>query len=234
MRHDLSQTDALRLLGLQAGATRAEVDKAYRHRILAAHPDLASDEDDRRRRADDAVRVNLARDLLVAQGTGPARAEPAPEPSTPRPSRPHPRPTPPTAHSTKPRERATARRSAVPQTLRDRTSRATWAAALAAVFVLAGALLRVFHVWDDALAPTAWGDESASMSLAEIAIRAGLGLAGVWLVGLAWPRGATITLMAAVVVYSAFSEVSIRLNFVEEALLFGLLVIWPLYRLVTR
>ncbi|PCC44765.1 hypothetical protein CIK65_00960 [Brevibacterium aurantiacum] len=57
------------------------------------------------------------------------------------------------------------------------------------------------------------------------------GVAMVWLLGFPRLRGARVVLMLAAVTYTSFSEINIRLNWAEESLLFGLIVVWPLWRI---
>lgn len=234
MSHDLSTAEALTVLHLQTVATRSEVDAAYRKRILESHPDLAVDDEDRQRRAGEAIRVNVARDLLVTHGTGHARPEPRAHAQPPTKRQERSAPPSPRRRRAATKPQRSERKPTVPQTLRDRTTRAGWSASVAAIFVLVGAVMRVFHVWDGSLASTPWGDESASMGPAEVAVRGLIGVAVVWLLGLPRPRGARIALMLAVVTYSSFSEIAIRLNWVEEGLLLGLIVVWPLYRIIFK
>lgn len=231
MPQDLSPAEALAVLCLRAGATHSEVDAAYRKRILESHPDLASDDEDRQRRGNEAIRVNIARDLLVKHGTGRPKSEP--QTSVQPPTEPQERRTPPTPRRRKATSKApkAERKPAVPQTLRDRTTRAGWFACVASVFILAGALLRAFHVWDGPLTPTPWGDSSAGITLTEVAARGLGGVAMVWLLGFPRLRGARVVLMLAAVTYTSFSEINIRLNWAEESLLFGLIVVWPLWRI---
>lgn len=231
MKESMTPMAALDVLGLAPGDSQADVTRAYRQSIAAVHPDLASDEHDREQRGQRAARVNLAYELLTRVGTGVQQwgAEPPSE-----------------AASTFDVHNGGGRREeAAPPEVREQPARhdqgpartararaAVWFAAISSVFVLLGAVLRLLHFWDELLEPTAWGDGGASLGLMAIGLRAVLGLLATWFIGHAGARPAAITLAFAAVFYSSFSEVSIRLNWAEESLIFGGVVLVPLYFLV--
>lgn len=230
----MTLVEALNTLGLAPAATPDEVKRAYRARIQATHPDLATDGDDAARRATEAVRVNAARDLLLAGGTGtPSQASPQPE--TP-PAPPHSEPAQCSPTPGRDERRTTA---ATPTTPAARSTERVvhplrWYLSIGGALIVAGAVARFLHAWDGALEPTKWGDASLAMGPLAILLHAAVGLVGVWFLGRRADRPARAVLALAVILYSSFSEVSHRLNFIEEAILLIVLVVWPLYRLVTR
>jgi molecular chaperone DnaJ len=71
-------------LGIAPGASRAEIRRAYRHRALEVHPDIAGSDT-----TADMAALNDARDRLLARtgaGRAPASGDPADEgPHTTRP-----------------------------------------------------------------------------------------------------------------------------------------------------
>ena len=84
--------DPYAVLGLEPGATRAEVRRAYRRRAKAIHPDVADGAD----ATGEMARLNRARDQLLAKAA-PGRAAPAgngdPDPAAhPKPRRARTRP----------------------------------------------------------------------------------------------------------------------------------------------
>jgi len=235
MNEPMTPSAALEVLGLSPGASRAEVTRAYRALIASVHPDLADADDDRQRRSRHATRVNVAYELLSKTGTGiPQQDVPPTQPSSP-PNMPDQDKPPATVQREK-----TSRPEANPDHQvrvdgrKRRTRTALWFTVTAGVLAVLGAGLRLLHFWDGLLAPTPWGDESAGLGLGEIALRAVLGVLLTWLIGHGGVRISTITLAAAAVLYTSFSEVSIRLNWAEESLLFAGLVLVPLYFAVRR
>lgn len=64
----LSLVDASTILGVPAYAKREDVNRAWREKIRAVHPDHAVDDDDRARRLSEAKRVNAARDVMLGDG----------------------------------------------------------------------------------------------------------------------------------------------------------------------
>ena len=65
MRPSSRSPDACAILGLAPGATRAEIRRAYRHRALEIHPDVAG-----RDTTAEMTALNLARDELLARTPG--------------------------------------------------------------------------------------------------------------------------------------------------------------------
>ena len=86
--------DPYRVLGLEPGATRADVRRAYRRRALAIHPDVAGVDATARDATAEMTRLNRARDELLARAPvrGRAAATPPPDPRTDPATRPKPRP----------------------------------------------------------------------------------------------------------------------------------------------
>ena len=93
--------DPYAVLGLSAGATRADVRKAYRARAMAIHPDVAGTGATDADATADMARLNRARDELLARlptrsraAAGSGVASPLdPDPSVhPKPSKPRRRP----------------------------------------------------------------------------------------------------------------------------------------------
>ena len=85
--------DPYRVLGLEPGATRADVRRAYRRRALAIHPDVAGADGAATDATAEMTRLNRARDELLARA--PVRGRAATEPADPRgdpATRPKPRP----------------------------------------------------------------------------------------------------------------------------------------------
>jgi hypothetical protein len=71
--------EALRTLGVSARATREEIIKAYKQKALILHPDRNPGKDTN----DEMVALNVAKDLLLGEGTSspqPVREEPPPRP----------------------------------------------------------------------------------------------------------------------------------------------------------
>ena len=78
------------VLGLEPGASRADVRRAYRRRALAIHPDVAGDD-----ATAGMTQLNRARDELLARAPvrrGGAAAAGPPDPRTDPATRPKPRP----------------------------------------------------------------------------------------------------------------------------------------------
>jgi molecular chaperone DnaJ len=86
--------DPYLVLGLEPGATRAEVRRAYRRRALAIHPDVAGAEATRAEATARMTQLNRARDELLARAPVRSRAAaaPPPDPRGDPATRPKPRP----------------------------------------------------------------------------------------------------------------------------------------------
>lgn len=74
VRPSREPADPYAVLGVQPGASRAEVRRAYRRRALEIHPDTAATGDEAA--TDAMVRLNRARDQLLARGPGRATRPP--------------------------------------------------------------------------------------------------------------------------------------------------------------
>ena len=82
MRPSRRPADVYSLLGVEPGASRAEIRSAYRRRALAVHPDVAGSDS-----TADMAALNDARDQLLARTGGRRAADPAgadrPQPERP-------------------------------------------------------------------------------------------------------------------------------------------------------
>ena len=246
MTDSMTVLEALDLLQLAPGAPPTEVSAAYREAITTCHPDLATDESDAAERAAQATRVNLAHALLTKCGTGPASRpsyaanewgdgqEVVAEPTraTQGVQRPGAAPSPVHPCSDAPESSQRVSRPTPVAPVINKHGWTRWTVTAASVLVVVGALLRILHFWSGRLADGPWGSADAQKSVAAILVAAALGVGGVWLLSKLRPGVAVGTLMVAVVLYSSFSEVHIRLNWAETSLLFGSLVLTPLYFLV--
>jgi len=244
MTDSMTVLEALDVLQLAPGAPPTEVSAAYRQAITTCHPDLATGESDAAERAAKATRVNLAHALLTKYGTGPAsrpsyaandwgdaqEAVTEPTRATQGVQRPRAASSPVHPRSAAPGPPQRVSRTA-PATSKKRVW-PRWTVTAATVFVAVGALLRLLHFWSGLLADSPWGSADAQKSVAAVLVAAALGVGGVWLLSKLRPGVAVATLVVAVVLYSSFAEVHIRLNWAETSLLFGSLVLTPLYFLV--
>jgi molecular chaperone DnaJ len=85
--------DPNHLHGLEPGATRADVRRAYRRRALAIHPDVAAADATAADATAEMTLLNRARDELLARAPVPGRAATAPpDPRGDPATRPKPRP----------------------------------------------------------------------------------------------------------------------------------------------
>lgn len=245
MTDSMTVLEALDVLQLAPGAPPTEVSAAYREAITTCHPDLATDESDAAERAAQATRVNLAHALLTKCGTGPAPRPYAanewgdgqevvaePTRATQGVQRPETDPSTDHLHATAPAPSQRASRPTPAAPVINKRGWTRWTVTAASVLVVVGALLRILHFWSGRLADGPWGSADAQKCVAAILVAAALGVGGVWLLSKLRPGVAVATLMVAVVLYSSFSEVHIRLNWAEASLLFGSLVLTPLYFLV--
>jgi molecular chaperone DnaJ len=83
--------DAYTLLGIEPGASRVEIRRAYRRRALEVHPDVAGEDTTAAMAA-----LNDARDRALARAPGrraPAQGDPSAHDTSPRPPRPDAEPT---------------------------------------------------------------------------------------------------------------------------------------------
>ena len=78
MRPNRRAPDAFAVLGVAAGASRAEIRRAYRKRALEIHPDVA-----RTDTTADMAALNGARDQLLARATSRAVTEEGEAPGAP-------------------------------------------------------------------------------------------------------------------------------------------------------
>ena len=79
MTTGMTTQEALAVFNLPAGAEQGEVTRTYRALIRTAHPDLATDDEDRKRREQYATQINVAFKTLQSFGTSPL-PNPSPEP----------------------------------------------------------------------------------------------------------------------------------------------------------
>ena len=245
MTTGMTTQEALAVFNLPAGAEQGEVTRTYRALIRTAHPDLATDDEDRKRREQYATQINVAFKTLQSFGTSPL-PNPSPEPEAdasadaPGPTRDSREPD----FSVRPETPVSQQRQPSEQTVPIETVPKSpelffdpvmlwyglFLALRALPFILLGAVLRWLSFWErfHSVDPeTAFSPGGTSVCViigASFVVIIAIGALG-------GRRLSTIALVIATVIYGSFTEALSDLSNLQNVLLTAVIVVGPLARI---